>query len=171
MEKVKVSQDVLYQYLTEHNVNITGMAREIKVSATALVACFLRRDNRHGNPRCLMGKTLLLMNEHLTDFSQKIRQSLISFGSEQTFTNKHGNTYDPAALESIRQLSEFFNLTAFLMRVLGWNRSKKNVTFSSPTSKFYGHISEDDVNRINAELLAVANVLSSYEVVPDAVVV
>lgn len=52
-------------------------------------------------------------------------------------------------------------------RVLGWNTGKYNQTLFVPKSKVYCNISKGDVDRLNAELLAVAGVLSSYEVVAD----
>lgn len=52
-------------------------------------------------------------------------------------------------------------------RLLGWNRAKCDFTLSAPNSKIYGYITREDADRLNAELLAVAGVLSSYEVVAD----
>jgi hypothetical protein len=67
-------------------------------------------------------------------------------------------------LKDPRRLSGY---DAFIVRVLGWNEKKKNATLSAPSSAIYGCVSRDDVNRINAELLAVAGVLSNYEVVAE----
>lgn len=52
-------------------------------------------------------------------------------------------------------------------RLLGWNRAKWDFTLSSPNSKIYGNMTREDADRLNAELLAVAGILSSYEVVAD----
>ncbi|MBQ8713128.1 MAG: hypothetical protein IJ551_09975 [Prevotella sp.] len=166
-EKLQVTQDVLYQYLTEHNVNLSGMAREMGANPTMVAGCFKRMPDRHGKPRHFTAQTLPRLNSGLPLVAQRMREGLVTFGSDQTYTNNRGATYDPATMPQIKGLSRWFNLTAFLMRVLGWTESKKNFTFSAPSSGIYGCISRDDVNRINAELLSVAGVLSSYEVVAD----
>lgn len=167
MEKVKVTQDVVYQFIVDHNVNLSGIAREMQANPTLVAGCFKRNADRHGKPRHFTAETLPRLNEALSSFAQQMRQSLITFGSPQTYTNNRGVTYDPGTVTAIKQLSQYVNLTQFIMRILGWTENKKNLTFSSPTAKMYGCITQDDVNRINAELLAVSGVLSSYEVVED----
>lgn len=165
MKKVKVTQDVLYRYILEHNVNISGLAREMDANASFVIACFKHNPDRLGKPRRFTSATLPRLNEALGTFALKMRRSTITFGSEQTYTNRFKNTYDPGTMPAIKQLAQYFNITSFIVRVLGWTRNKKNAIFSNPSSITYGNISQDDVNRINAELLAVAGVLSSYEVV------
>lgn len=165
MNKVKVTQDVLYQFLVEHNVNLSGIAREMQANPTLVAGCFKRNLDRHGKPRRFTPETLPRLNEAIDNFSARLRGNLIQFGSEQTFTNNWGKTYDPGVLPSLKTLSQYFNLTAFIIRVLGWNERKKNATMSAPSSPAYGCVSKNDVNRINAELLAVAGVLGNYEVV------
>lgn len=167
MEKVKVTQDVVYQFITEHNVNLSGIAREMEANPTLVAGCFKRNADRHGQPRHFTAQTLPRLNQAIDSFAANMRQSLITFGSDQTYTNNRGMTYDPATLPLIKTLSKYFNLTQFIIRVLGWNETKKNATLSAPSSKAYGCITRDDVNRINAELLAVSGVLSSYEIVAD----
>ena len=167
MEKLKVSQDVLYQYLLEHNVNISGLAREMDANVNFVGSCFKRTPDRHGKPRRFTPAVLPRLNAALPAFADKMRQSLLVFGSEQTYTNRLGTTYDPAVMSAVRNLSEFFNLTTLTWRVLGWNKDKKRAVMSTPSSGSYCHITQDDVNRLNAELLAVAGVLESYEVVID----
>lgn len=166
-QKLRVTQDVVYQYITEHNVNLSGLAREMQANPTLVAGCFRRNADRNGKPRHFTAQTLPRLNQALDMFTQKMRQSMITFGSPQTFTNNRGATYDPGTMDAIRGLSQFFNLTQFIIRVLGWNETKKNATLSGPSSKAYGCISRDDVNRINAELLAVSGVLSNYEIVAD----
>jgi hypothetical protein len=165
MEKVKVTQDVLYQFIVEHNVNLSGIAREMQANPTLVAGCFKRNLDRHGKPRRFTPETLPRLNEGINRFAEKLQQSIIPFGSDQVFTNNRGTTYDPGAIQAVKNLSQYFNLTAFILRVIGWNETKKNATLSAPSSKAYGCISRDDANRINAELLAVAGVLMNYEVV------
>lgn len=167
MEKVKVTQDVVYQYITEHNVNLSGLAREMQANPTLVAGCFKRNLDRHGHPRHFTAATLPRLNAALDSYAAKMRQSLITFGSDKTFTNKRGFTYDPGTIPALKNLSQYFNLTAFVIRLLGWTENVKNLKLSAPTSPSYGCITHDDINRINAELLAVSGVLSSYEIVPD----
>lgn len=167
MEKIKVTQDVLYQYIIGHNVNISGIAREMGANPTLVAGCFKKNLDRHGQPRHFTASTLPRLNEALENFAKNMRQSIIEFSSDQAYTNNRGHVYYPAVMPAVRQLSQFFNLTTFLIRVLGWNETKKNATLSAPSSKAYGCISEDDINKINAELLAVSGVLANYEIVPD----
>lgn len=167
MEKLRVTQDMLYQYLTEHNVNISGLAREMDANVNFVGSCFKRTPDRHGKPRRFTPAVLPRLNAALPAFAQSMRDSLITFGSDQTYMNRNGNAYDPGALPALKHLSQFFNLTAFAQRVMGWNKNKKNAIMSAPSSTVYGNISRNDVNRINAELLAVSGVLGNYEVIAD----
>ena len=165
--KINVTQDVAYQYLVEHNVNLSGIAREMGANPTLVAGCFKRNVDRNGKPRHFTEATRPRLNKALEAFAGKLRQSVVAFGSKETYTNKRNKTYDPGAMPAIKQLSQFFNLTAFLLRVLGWTERKKNTVFSFPAANCYGCISREDVNRINTEILQVAGVLSSYEIVAD----
>lgn len=167
MDKVKVNQDTLYQYLQAHDVNLSGLAREMVANPTLVAGCFKHNLDRNGKPRHFTAVTLPRLNAALGQMAVKLRQSVVPFGSSKKYTNNWGNTYDPGSLDAIKNLSKMFNLTSFIMRVLGWNEKKKNSVMSDKTSKSYRCVSQDDVNRINAELLAVAGVLGSYEVVAD----
>lgn len=169
MNKLQVTQDALYQFIVEHNINISGLAREMGANPTLVGGCFKHTPDRHGKPRHFTANTLPKLNAALESFADKIRHSMIVFGSSQTYTNRLGATYDPGTMPAVKKLSNYFNLTAFIVRILGWNENKKNLTLSSPTARQYGCISQDDVNRINAELLAVAGVLSNYEIILDKV--
>ena len=167
MEKVKVTQDVVYQYMLEHNVSLSDLAREMQANATMVAACFKRNADRNGKPRHFTAATLPRLNEGLSKFAAQMRQCVIPFGSNQVYTNHWGATYDPATVEPIRQLANYFNLTALVVRVLGWSKTKKSAIISDVHSKAFGCVSRDDVNRLNADLLAVAGVLSSSEIIPD----
>ena len=90
------------------------------------------------------------------------------FGSDKVFTNQRGATYDPGLLKPINQgIGKFFKVRRMTERVLGWNLGKWANTLSAPSSKIYGNITRGDADRLNAELLSVAGVLSSHEVVAD----
>ena len=168
MEKIKVSQDFLYDYLTEHNFTISSLGDLMGVSDSVVRACFLHTPNRHGKPQKFSASNIQRLNEALEQVANELRGCLLTFGSNQTYTNLHGSTYDPALVEQIKNgMNKYFKLRGLLNRILGWNVTKCRTTLSIIKSPVYGNITRDDADRINAELLAVAGVLSSYEVVPD----
>lgn len=165
MEKSKVTQDELYKYLTEHNFVISLLGKMMGVSVGILMGCFHHDLNRHGKPLKFSSGNIGKLNAVLPQIADELRQHLLTFGSDQAYTNLRGATYDPALIEPINALSKYFNVTAMLMRLLGWKKGKKSAVFCQPSSKGYGSISKADMTTINAELLSVAGVLSSYEVV------
>jgi hypothetical protein len=167
MDKVNVSQDFLYKYLTDHNVNLSRLNELMGVSNGILMGCFRRNPDRYGNPLKFSAKNIEKLNAALVELSGMMRESVIAFGSEQMFTNNRGSTYDPGTLPKVKGLSHLFKMNPFCERVLGWKLTKKENVLCTPSSKVYGNISSDDVNLINTELLAVAGVLSSYQVVAD----
>ena len=107
------------------------------------------------------------MNEALEQIADTLRGLVLQFGSDQTYTNQRGATYDPALVEPLKKIGEWMNLTALVERVLGWNQRKKENVLVTRSSKAYGTVSQADATAINNELLAVAGVLGSYEVVAD----
>ena len=50
MDKVKVSQDILYGFLKEHNVTKVVIAQRMGVSESIVGGCFRHALNRHGKP-------------------------------------------------------------------------------------------------------------------------
>jgi len=168
MEKIKVSQDTLYSYLTEHSVKLVRLAELVGISGASMTSCFKHQIINGGNRRSFTPKTIDKLNAALEQVADNLRSCVLTFGSDQVFTNQRGITYDPALVEPIKQIGEWLNLTAMVQRVLGWNQDKKENTLVSPSSKNYGNITKKDADRINTELLSVAGVLSSYEVVPDS---
>lgn len=167
-QKVQISSDTLYTYLTEHGVTVTRLAELMGASVPTVNSCFLHHKLMDGTPRRFTHKAIERMNTALEQLAQDIRGSLLTFGSELTYTNMRGKTYDPALVAAIKDgVGRYFNLNFLCERVLGWNKSKKHNVLETITGKAYGCISKEDADRINAELLAVAGVLSSYEVIPD----
>ena len=166
-QKVQISQDTLYRYLDEHSIKLVRLAELMGMSGPSVTSCFKHQIINKGTPRSFTAKAVVKLNAALEQIADGLRGSILTFGSDQVFTNQRGSTYDPALIGPMKKIGELMNLTALVGRVLGWNERKKQAVITQPHSKVYGCISEDDVNRINAELLAVAGVLSSYEVVPD----
>lgn len=167
MDKVKVSQDVLYKFLQEHNITTVMISKKMGVSETIVGGCFRHAMNRHGKPLSFSKANIVKLNEALAVIASELRGCVITFGSSEAFTNKRGKTYDPCTVQAIRRLGEYFNLTALTARLLDWKNTRCNMVLGPKSSRIHGNVTEEDVNRINAELLAVAGVLGSYEVVAD----
>lgn len=166
-EKELVTQDFLYEYLTEHNVTMRPLAELMGSTASMLICSFRRTKGKNGAPRSITNRALPRLNAALPKLAWEIKKCVIPFGSDEVFTNSRGNTYDPALVPIVKNLSNYFNLTGFLFRILGWNEGKKSAALCAPKSKFYGHISADDISKINSELLAISKMLCSIEVVAD----
>ena len=168
MDKIKVTQDTLYQYLTEHTMTISLLAVKMQVSEGILYGCFRHSPNRYGQPLKFSATNLKKLNAAIGEIADELRGSLLTFGSPQAFTNQRGATYDPALVEPIKNgITRYFKLKGLTERVLGWNKAKCEGTISTKSSPMYGRISKADMDRLNAELLSVAAVLGSYEIVPE----
>ena len=168
MEKIKVSSDTLYNYLVEHDFTISLLAEYMGVSGGSLAACFRHNLDILGRPRKFSVGHIKKLNDAIVRIAEDMRGHVLVFGGDKMFTNQQKSTYDPGLIEPIKRgVGKFFKLRTMAERVLGWNKGKWNNTLSAPSSKVYGNISRDDADRLNAELLAVAGMLSSYEVVAD----
>ena len=167
MVKSKISQDTLYEYLKEHGISDSCIARHMGVRQCHVNSTFLHHKDNFGVPRKFSERMLPKLNNALWSIADELRQSVIEFGTDQMETNRLGTTYDPGTIPAIKNLSNYLNLTHLCKRVLGWSKERKDATLSGPSTKRYGHISADDVARINAELLSVAGMLSGIEVVAD----
>lgn len=163
--KVQVTSDTLYQYLLEHNFTISLLSKYMGVSNGIVCNSFQHVPNRLGKPMKFSAANLEKLNAVLPQIADDLRRATITFGSDQTFTNSWGKTYDPAAREAVLAVGNYFKITPLLLRILGWKKGKRDMILVSTKSPVYGQVSQEDVNRINAELLSVAGVLSSYEVV------
>lgn len=169
VQKAMVSQDFLYEYLTQHNVNLSRLNELMGVSNGILMGCFRHNPDRTGKPLRFSAKSVEKLNAALVALAGQMRGCVITFGSAETFTNYRGTTYDPGTLQAVKSLQRWFKLNPFCERVLGWSLSKKEYILCTPSSKAYGKISQEDVSRINAEVLAVAGMLGGIEVeMPEA---
>ena len=168
MEKIRISTDTLYKYLVEHNFILSVLSDYMKVSNSILMASFRHDLNRCGKPTNFSVPNLRRLNNALAVIADDLRKCVLVFGSDKMFTNQYGRTYDPGMIEAMKNgAGKFFKLRGMTERLLGWNKGKWGLTMYSLKSAIYGNITRDDTDRINAELLAVAGVLSSYEVVAD----
>lgn len=165
--KVKVTQDFLYDYLTERSVNMKKLAELMGVSPATVSGCFRHQLNTRGKQRSFTGTALSKLNTALPIFATLIRDRVIPFGTPETFTNSCGRTYDPGTIPAFKELSKYFNLTGLCESVLGWKEAKKVSVLCTPAGKVYGNITADDVTKVNIELLSVAGVLDRIEIVSD----
>lgn len=166
-QKVQISQDTLYGFLTEHGIKLVRLAEMTGLSEASINSCFKHQIINKGKPRSFTNKAVEKLNMALEQIADTLRQSVLEFGSDQVFQNQRGTIYDPALVEPLKKIGELMNLTALVQRVLGWSKDKKDSILVTRVSKAYGNISQADAIAINNELLAVAGVLSSCEVVAD----
>ena len=166
MGNIKVSSDLLYEFIQKKGLNVLPIAKRMGVSLSIVSMCFRHDPNRYGKPLYFSTANIKRLNEAIQQIASELDDSLITFGSSQTCTIRK-NTYDPACVESMKRLSEYFNLTKLTHDVLGWNLAKKRTTLSIVNCNRYGHITKKDIDLINTELLAIASVLKSYQVVAD----
>ena len=167
MDKVNVTQDFLYQFLQEHNLPLVMISRKMGVSESIVGGSFRHALNRHGKPLKFSEANIDRLNAAIQQIAAELRDSLVVFGSDRTFTNRRGSTYDPGTLPAIKRLGAYFNMSGLTERLLGWKKSKHDMIISVKSARVYGNITQEDVDRINAELLSVSGVLSSYKIVSD----
>lgn len=166
-KKMKMSQDELRDYLDEHDLKVARIAELMGKSPAVITSNFKHHKNAHGYPRRFSVENIRLLNEALAVIAKELRGCVMTFGTDQMYTNKHGRTYDPGLIEPMKRLGELMNLAGLTERLLGWNKGKKTSILTDSISKAYGNISEADVQAINKEVLEVSGVLEGMEVVPD----
>lgn len=164
IQKTQVTQDFLFQIITERGINVSTLAEMMGMSVTMVNGCFRHNKDANGNPRKFPARTITKLNTAIKELSRQMMDNRLVFGSEQTYTNNRGVTYDPALVESINSLHKYFKLVPFLNKALGWSPNKKSIVLHTPSSKGYACVSESDVERINAAITEVAILLNSIEV-------
>ena len=167
MEKVKVSSETLLKYLTDHNVKLARLAELMGISGASLTSCFKHQIINKGVPRQFTAQNLERMNEALPQLASELRGSMLIFGTGETRTGQKGKVYDSALVDQMKRIGQYMNLTALVYRVLGWSQDKKESILVTKNSKVHGNITREDADLINTELLSVAGVLSSYEVIAN----
>lgn len=165
-EKEKVTQDELYKFLLDHDVKISRLAEMIGLkSPEPLMSCFKHHNDWHGHPRKLNAENIALINNALPRLAEELLNCRLKFDPKRAETNSWGSTYDKGLIEPIKRIGNYLNITKMLKRVAGWSNGKKCAVLSRPNGKMAGCITKEDTVAINNELLSVAGVLSSYEVV------
>ncbi len=168
MDKLQMSQDELYAYLTAHDVKISRIAELMGKNVSNVFSAFRHNLNNNGRERRFSVDNVRSLNEALPRLASELRGSVMTFGSPQTFTNRLGRTYDPALVEGLNGVGRYLNIAALVQRVLGWDAAKKRRTLVDSYSKVFGNVTKEEMTLVNAELLAVSAVLDGVEVVPDA---
>lgn len=168
MEKIKISQDTLYEYLQAHSVKMLRLSEMIGTDDDTVTSCFRHRKDRHGVPRRFSAENINRINNALPHLACELRERILNFGTPQVRTNTHGRTYDLGLIEPMKELGRYLNITNMTHRVLGWSQNKKSSVLCRPDVVTYGNISEQDVVLINQEVLSVAAVLDNYEVVAES---
>lgn len=170
MKKEKISQDELFKFLTTHGIKLVRLSELTGMSEGTINSCFKHQLINKGTPRSFTPAGVEKLNAALEHLADALRGLKLKWGTDESklVVNQRGTTYDHALVEPIKQIGEWMNLTALVERVLGWGKEKKASVLVSGNPKTYGNISEQDMLAINNELLTVAGVLGSYEVVADS---
>ena len=164
----QVTQDTLYEYLQAHDVKMSRLADLIGVVPEVVLSCFKHHKDWHGHPRKFNAGHIEAINKALPMIASELQARLLQFGSDRTYTNKWGSTYDPALVEPLKELGKYLNLAGLLTRLLGWSSGKKGAVLSRPNGKMYGCISQKDATIINTEILSIVGVLNNYELIKDS---
>ena len=166
--KTKVSPDKLYKYMQEHDFTAYVLSDYMGVSESIVRGCFRHDLNRHGKPLQFSQENIQKMNDALPRLAADIHVCQIHFGQGNTITNRCGKVYDLSVAQQVKDgMGRFFNMRAMTKRLFGWNPQKCSARLASEAHITYSHVSREDCDRLNDELLAVAGVLSSYQVVAD----
>lgn len=167
MEKKKVSQDFLYQFILERGINVSALAELMGMSAAMVNGCFRHNKDKNGKARNFPARSIPKLNESLVRMAEELNIRKVTFGSIQTYTSNRGITYDPTVIDKIKNLNPYLKVVQFSQYALNWSDSKINATIYSPTSNGYGCITAGDVERINDAITEIVIVFDSIEVVAE----
>lgn len=164
-QKTKVSTDKLYRFLQDHNFTGYILSEYMGVSESIVRGCFRHNLNRHGKPLQFSESNLMRLNDALPRMAADLRGCLLVFDDKRAVINRRNTVYDLTVAGQIKTgMGRFFNMRALTLRLFGWNTLKCSSRLASEGSVTYSHVSREDCERLNDELLAVAGVLDSYEV-------
>lgn len=172
IQKEKWTQDELYDFLTSNDVTITRLSDLMGMTIGMVASNFKHHLTRHGKPRSFNYQQTVKLNEALQQLAKNMRQCMLRYAGTEQKKGNLGKVYYPALRQQMNDgVGQYFNLVSLTQRVLGWNRTKKrNVLESSKeNSKVSGCITAQEAELINKEILAVAGMLESHEIVCTAV--
>ena len=145
------------------------LSRYMGVSESIVRGCFKHDLTRHGKPLHFSDANLSKLNEALPRLAADIRACELHFGQGETFVNRCGREYDRSIAAQVKAgIGRIFSVKDIASRVLGWNELKCKSRLCSTGSVTYSNVERKDCDRLNDELIAIASVLESYEVVPDS---
>ena len=167
MEKIKVSQDILYKYLQAHDFTLSVLNKRMGVSNGILVGCFNHDLNRVGKPMKFSAANIEKMNLALGQIADELRGCVLTFGSGR-IEKSRGNEYDKSLAVTIRNgMGRYFKMKGLTWRLFRWTKAKSDSILSNSASPVFSNITRDIAATLNAELLSVAAVLGSYEIVSE----
>ena len=172
IQKEKWTQDELYDFLTSNDVTISRLSDLMGMTVGMVASNFKHHLTRHGKPRSFNYQQTVKLNEALQQLAKNMRQSMLRYAGTEQKKGNLGKVYYPALREQMKDgVGQYFNLVSLTFRVLGWNRTKKRNVLESnkENSKVSGCITAQEAELINKEILAVAGMLESHEIVCTAV--
>lgn len=163
-EKIQISQDELYQFLTDHNLIITRLGELIGLGIGSMSACF-NHKLANGEPRYFTRQSVAKINEAMPQIAYEVERRRVVFNMANNKSKQRRVQFDPGCVEQMRALGTYFKVDAMVQRVLGWKAVKSRKVLFAPSSTMYGHVTPDDVRRVNEELMFVSFWLQRHEVV------
>lgn len=167
-QKEKWTQDELYEFLTNNDVIITRLGDLMGMTISMVASNFKHHVTRHGKPRSFNYQQVIKLNGALQQMAMNMRKCLLRYAGTEQKKGNLGKIYYPVLREQMNDgVGQYFNLVALTNRVLGWNRTKKRnvLECNRENSKVSGCITGQEAELINKEILAVAGMLESHEIV------
>lgn len=144
------------------------LSQYMGVSESIVRGCFKHDINCRGKFLRFSEGNIQKMNDALHRLAADIRACQLNFGQGETFTNRCGRVYDRSIADQVKQgMMRIFVVKDIVSRVLGWNELKCKARLCSTGSVTYSNVECADCERLNDELISIASVLESYEVVSD----
>ena len=165
-EKIQISQDDLYQFLLEHNMIITRLGELIGLGIGSMSGCF-KHLLANGDPRYFTRQSIAKINEALPQIAFEVERRRVVFNMANNVGKQKKSVFDPGCVEQLKEVGRWFKVDAMCQRVLGWSPVKSRKVLFAPSSSMYGHITPEDVRRINEEIMFVSYWMQRHEVVAN----
>jgi hypothetical protein len=165
-EKIRISQDELYQFMTDHNLIITRLGELIGLGIGSMSACF-KHMLANGKPRYFTRQSVAKINEALPQIAFEVERRRVVFNTANNSSKQRKTMFDTGCVEQLKALGVYIKVDAMCQRVLGWKAVKSRKVLFAPSSTMYGHVTPEDVRRVNEELMFVSFWLQRHEVVAD----
>lgn len=161
--KEELTQDELLKVLDVNGIKLVRIAELMGLSEAMVNICFHHAKNKNGKPFSFSPEAIDKLNEAVRGVASGLASCLLVFRGKKEEGGR--KAYDKTLIEPIKKIGEWVNLIDFLNRTLGWNKVKKNNVLVFNNTKVYGHITQQDADAINAELLRMVSDLSRLQVV------